>query len=302
MDCNRAMNFVTGYLLGHEVDKENLSLSYSHIAWCGVCQRELDATIGLLGGERLDLPSEVGKWQDCDLCRERLAEFAEMSEAEMQKKVTGFVAHLRACPACQRDYRFLQDLVRDERHGAFGVVPLGPTFAEVAREVQTTSSAIWEECPQGVRRLATEVKLLVQQGLTWLVDVPRWLRPWQVPAYTRTTRGQEVATALASLPVEQELTLPDENKNIKILLRIKSKIENRVDLTVTIQELFSNSSISGIEVSLCDGQKNILEHSVTLINRNNVIAFYNIEPSNYYLIVEGQQDTWEVHLILSQLA
>jgi hypothetical protein len=93
--------------------------------------------------------------------------------------------------------------------------PCHPTFGDVVRESLAKPGPIWEEGGQGIGRLAAEVKLLVEQRLTWLTEVPRWLRPWQstLPAYIRTTRGKETVAEPAILPGEQELALPDGKKN-----------------------------------------------------------------------------------------
>jgi hypothetical protein len=111
MNSAEAKKVLAAYLAGQRVGEEELRRAMAALSGDQTSMRAL--------AEELTGDSPP---RDCEMFREQLAEFSEMSPAEREREMPEMAAHLESCASCRRDYWEVAPLWRDLERTAHAAV------------------------------------------------------------------------------------------------------------------------------------------------------------------------------------
>jgi hypothetical protein len=194
------------------------------------------------------------------LSEEVLARYAELEIAgqEPDKQLPEVGEHLHECSDCAGRYAELLALLQAEEGGS---VP--PALSRYTFDLQFLSApepGLWVEVKETVRRLATEIPIVIQQAATAFGPLPPALVPCRVMVAAREAHGVlDMTTGIESLRI------PDESANLVFILTPGPVDANEKGITLIfeVQDLQDGEPLGQVRVSLRDAQAQLLQSKTT---------------------------------------
>ena len=165
------------------------------------------------------------------------------------------------------------------------------TAIEAALSAQLRQSSPWDllESARGqIRRLSSQVRIRVEQGMAFFDDFPAVLVPEvsAIPVARSKSRNIEEPQKIQSLPISS----PD--LDISLSLKIGPAIENKANLTIEVSQTSTQEPVRRVRVTIFTSERQPLEGDLT--REEGMVSFQNIEPGDYLVEVKYQGNVWQL--------
>lgn len=210
MNAQEARRTIASYLVGKPVKRDTLEQ-----AWTTLDQQNPGALSRLMDGMGL----EDGHPTECDIFRENIAVFCEMSEDERVREMDDLVKHMGECQACRRLFWDITPKWKPE------------TAAVVKQALKETVKKLAE----GIRIMIDEAERLCLKGGPLPLEIQtvaatmgqtKSTLEFYMPPEGLEEAGREVVSP--QIPMEWDLEDKDENCSIRLAARWRTPGEAEV--------------------------------------------------------------------------
>ena len=250
-----------------------------HIARCPACHERF-VRLGqsvMSGEEQITCGECQAQWPDLVATEER-----EQAPERLQRALE----HLARCSRCAREYGRLEQALSLEAVGQleepghyphFDLAFLSPPEVWALAPQQTPGRQI-RQLAEGVTLRAGILKRKVRASFE---DLPPWLSPFLVPAYTAAPGPSRRARRGAR---GQLLSLPDCEMNVRVTLTVLATRQGKGHLDVQVCELESGRPLEWLQISLrgSAGRE-------SLPAREGRASFSGLDADQYLLVIRTTQ-------------
>ena len=278
MDCKTAGDILAQAALKREPPPEEMETAIQHAAECLACQVRLQALVRAVGAD--DIP--------CAEARAHFDDYLATQEAgrDMVRLFPAVHRHLESCPGCTAEMETLASLLAIAETEPLEVS--GDRAPHFDLSFVDEGQGLWGLVGTHTRRLDQPIRVLVEKGKAALGDVTGSLQALQ-PAPAYALRCPADGSAM--------LTIPDEGRRLRLHLGVGETEDARTTLLVMIESTARQRPLSGVRLSLLDGERQLLERQHT--SGRGLVTFAHLPFGRYWLVIQIEGDTWEVSVPIS---